>query len=43
MRAFILFSSPDRGPSAGKGSRDGDGTDSPAAIRAEEQPWPRRG
>lgn len=43
MSPFILLFTPNRGPSAGKGSRDGDGINSPAAIRAGEQPRPWRG
>lgn len=43
LSPFILLFTPDRGPSAGKESRDGDSIDSPAAIGAEEQPQPWRG
>lgn len=43
MSPFIFLFTPDRSPSMGKGSRDGDGINSPAAIGAEEQLQPWRG
>lgn len=43
MSPFILPFATDRGPSVGKGSRDGEGINSPAAIGAEEQSQPWRG